>query len=663
MIGLGTLKHASSSGSPRPRAPCPRSRGPSITVPSRRAVAVTARHPAPRRPRPGRLRPGRRVAAPGPRPGHSRGSWAWPPWPPASPRRHVAPPTGTPPSTRPPSPTSTSTHGRPQPPGYWLYVAAGPAGPRLRTRAPSSHWCWCRPLPRPGRGSGRGGRSRSRRALGRPGRRRGGGHVAFRLVQRIDRGHLLVRSGRSHPLLIILAWRARPHSWHGAGALAALGLVAGFRQSDVQCCSPSSPCWPSSVRCGGSARRSVAVRRSGRRRSPPGSCRWRWPSPGGSQALGSRPPASRPGGRPGHLGPRPRRRWSVNLGTFAAYTTVALAPLAALALVGRVVGLGRARCASSDAVRSTAATPTPARSPTADPGPVGSPTTGAPAHRRRRPAPTGPGPGTSRAPSSWPGGHRAPDGRGRPGAVRQGRLPAGLPPRSGHRPAAGARAALHPHRIGPGVHRSAARRVSWSGAWWPPSPCAAIAVLGADRFLDRDRRPPGAGTIRAARPVADPGPLPGAVPRHPRRHPFGRRHRRGAGPARPPVDPAATSWSSTRSTGGRRSTGTPAGSCPPTGSRSCHPGSAVYNEQGGSLYYTTVRRSRWPRGLRSTSSPRPTCPDWPALAGTGKVAGCVHAPRIGDYLVWRIAPGCVDPRASTWSSSPGPARSGPGIAS
>jgi hypothetical protein len=34
-------------------------------------------------------------------------------------------------------------------------------------------------------------------------------------------------------LLIIMAWRARPGSWHGMGAVAAFGLLAGFRQSIV----------------------------------------------------------------------------------------------------------------------------------------------------------------------------------------------------------------------------------------------------------------------------------------------------------------------------------------------------------------------------------------------------------------------------------------------
>ena len=35
-------------------------------------------------------------------------------------------------------------------------------------------------------------------------------------------------------LLVILAWRARPDSWHGVAAVVALGLLAGFRQSMIQ---------------------------------------------------------------------------------------------------------------------------------------------------------------------------------------------------------------------------------------------------------------------------------------------------------------------------------------------------------------------------------------------------------------------------------------------
>src|SRR5664280_1644680 len=35
-------------------------------------------------------------------------------------------------------------------------------------------------------------------------------------------------------LLVILAWRARPGSWHGVAAVGALGLLVGFRQSIIQ---------------------------------------------------------------------------------------------------------------------------------------------------------------------------------------------------------------------------------------------------------------------------------------------------------------------------------------------------------------------------------------------------------------------------------------------
>ena len=47
-----------------------------------------------------------------------------------------------------------------------------------------------------GRRPDRGGRPRPRRTVGRSGRGTGGGHLSVRLVQRLDRGHLLLRHGR-----------------------------------------------------------------------------------------------------------------------------------------------------------------------------------------------------------------------------------------------------------------------------------------------------------------------------------------------------------------------------------------------------------------------------------------------------------------------------------
>ena len=133
------------------------------------------------------------------------------------------------------------------------------------------------------------------------------------------------------PLLIILAWRARPHTWHGAGALVTLALAAGFRQSALQAFALLAL-----VAVVGSVRRVrqgvVAVA-------------------AGAVAFGAWfvPMAlSQPGGLPAWI--RATRievqgaahatsifstasGGATNLGTFAGYTTLALAPLVVLALL------------------------------------------------------------------------------------------------------------------------------------------------------------------------------------------------------------------------------------------------------------------------------------------------------------------------------------------
>ena len=62
-------------------------------------------------------------------------------------------------------------HGRPQPPGYWLYVAAGRLIHASGLGTVESLVLVSAAGLGTGRGSGRGGRSRSGRALGRPGGR------------------------------------------------------------------------------------------------------------------------------------------------------------------------------------------------------------------------------------------------------------------------------------------------------------------------------------------------------------------------------------------------------------------------------------------------------------------------------------------------------------
>ena len=125
------------------------------------------------------------------------------------------------------------THGRPQPPGYWLYVVAGriihAIGPGVidslvLVSAVAS-----------GVAAG---------LVVVAGRELGGRWVGLAAGIVVAASPFAWFSGSIvasysfdlliAPVLIILAWRARPHSWHGAAALAALGLAAGFRQSSLQ---------------------------------------------------------------------------------------------------------------------------------------------------------------------------------------------------------------------------------------------------------------------------------------------------------------------------------------------------------------------------------------------------------------------------------------------
>jgi len=140
-------------------------------------------------------------------------------------------------------------------------------------------------------------------------------------------------------VLIVLAWRARPGSWHGIGAVVALGLLAGYRQSDSLAFVILAL---------------LAVLGSTRR----------WSRLGVTVLAGAAAVAvwfvpmvlSQPGGFPTWLhATRTEASGAAeitsvfdhaagagtNAGTFAAYTALALAPLAALALLAGVLVLVR----------------------------------------------------------------------------------------------------------------------------------------------------------------------------------------------------------------------------------------------------------------------------------------------------------------------------------
>ncbi len=228
------------------------------------------------------------------------------------------------------------THGRPQPPGYWLYVEAG------------------RLLHETGVGTVQSlvlvAAVASAAAAGLTvvaGRDLGGRWVGILAGVLVATSPFAWFSGSTvavysfdlaiAPLLIILAWRARPHSWHGAGALLALALVTGFRQSAGAMFLPLALLAVlGSVRRTREALTAVGLGLAALAAwvvpmalaQPGGITTWlrasRIESQGAADATSVLEHASGS---------------SVNLGTFAAYTTVALLPLAALAMVA-AFGLG-----------------------------------------------------------------------------------------------------------------------------------------------------------------------------------------------------------------------------------------------------------------------------------------------------------------------------------
>ena len=221
-------------------------------------------------------------------------------------------------------------HGRPQPPGYYLYVVAGrlvhDIGPGVIQSLVLA------------------AAVASAIAVGLTvvaGRDLGGRWVGLAAGLLVATSPFAWYSGSivttysfdllAAPLLVILAWRARPHSWHGVAAVAALGLIAGFRQSAVLAFALLAL-----LAVLGSVRRtrealfvlaagvaSVAVWFVPMALAQPGGVR-AWARATHLQYTG----VARASSVLDHAAGA-----SVNLGTFAAYTTVALAPLAVLAVL------------------------------------------------------------------------------------------------------------------------------------------------------------------------------------------------------------------------------------------------------------------------------------------------------------------------------------------
>ncbi len=141
------------------------------------------------------------------------------------------------------------------------------------------------------------------------------------------------------PLLMTLAWRARPGSWHGIAAVAAVGFLAGFRQSIVQSFAllaivsvvAATRTWRLFAATLGAAVASVGIWFVPMVVMQPGGFA-AWAHATRIEATGAAQSTSVLDHAPGG---------ATNLGTFAGYTTVALAPLGLLAILACLVLAGR----------------------------------------------------------------------------------------------------------------------------------------------------------------------------------------------------------------------------------------------------------------------------------------------------------------------------------
>jgi hypothetical protein len=235
-------------------------------------------------------------------------------------------------------------HGQPQPPGYWLYVETGRLVHQLTGLGVIHALVLVSALA-------------SATAAGlvvMAGRDLGGRWVGLAAGVVVALSPFAWFSGSiastysfdmvACSLLIVLAWRARPGSWHGIGAIVALGLLAGFRQSIIQAflllaviaIVASTRRWGRLVTTVLAGIASVAV--------------WLIPmlivQPGGLTSWLRATHAESFGALQTSSVLDQANRATTNLGTFAAFTVVALAPLAVIAAVGGLALLIRGQVGS-----------------------------------------------------------------------------------------------------------------------------------------------------------------------------------------------------------------------------------------------------------------------------------------------------------------------------
>ena len=232
------------------------------------------------------------------------------------------------------------THGRPQPPGYWLYVEAGRLVSAVGGRGTITSLVLVAAVAS---------------AVGAglavvAGRDLGGWWMGTATGVLVATSPFVWFTGSMVAtysfdllaccLLIILAWRARPGSWHGVAAFAALGLLAGFRQSMVEAFAllvlvpvvVSTRTWQRALATVAAGAAGVAVWFVPMVAQQPGGF-GAWLHATRAESVGAARTTS-------ILDHAPQA--ANNLGVFAAFTTLALAPLVLLAaLAGVALGLRR----------------------------------------------------------------------------------------------------------------------------------------------------------------------------------------------------------------------------------------------------------------------------------------------------------------------------------
>jgi hypothetical protein len=237
------------------------------------------------------------------------------------------------------------THGEPQPPGYWLYVESGRALHLVTGLGTVNSLVVLAAL---ASAVGVGLTAVAGRDLAGPWVGLAAGAVMAASPFTWFSGSTVSTYSFdlvTASLLIILAWRARPGSWHGVGAAVALGLLCGFRQSDFMAFAILAL---------------LAIIGSTRRWSRAGltvlagvvaAGAWFIPmvlsQPGGFDAWLRATRTETTGAAQISSVLDHAAGAGTNFGTFAAYTVLALAPLAVLALLAGMVLLVRAGVSSA----------------------------------------------------------------------------------------------------------------------------------------------------------------------------------------------------------------------------------------------------------------------------------------------------------------------------